>query len=294
MSTFVPTIAPTVSGATRPLLGSSKLPRRCVIVGAIALVATGAFHARSQIFNSGYRQSNRTTITTTMSTSTTSRKALLGGGEGVVIDAPQGTATAALIFLHGLGDTCAGWSPVFPLLPHVMTVLPTANTMPVSLNMGMSMPSWFDLYGLDLNAKDDKAGILAAMQRVERIIDALPVQPDRIVVGGFSQGGAVALTTALQSTRQVAGVAALSSWLPLRSDYPGALARRDGLEAFMAHGSADTVVSTNFGVMSAQMVESFGMKVEKHLYPNMGHSACDKELSDLKAFLARVVPEKTQ
>ena len=101
---------------------------------------------------------------------------------------------------------------------HVKVVCPTANKMPVTLNSGFSMPSWFDLLSLDPAGKEDEAGIKAAHQLVEKLIEQevkAGVPSERIMVGGFSQGGALSLYTALHSTHRLAGVAALSCWAPL-------------------------------------------------------------------------------
>ena len=137
-----------------------------------------------------------------------------------VVVAPAGKHTASLIFLHGLGDTGHGWASTIASIrpPHVKVICPTASKMPVTLNSGFSMPSWFDLLSLDPAGKEDEAGIKAARDVVEFLIEeevkaGLP--SERIMIGGFSQGGALSLYTALQSSHRLAGVAALSCWAPL-------------------------------------------------------------------------------
>lgn len=171
---------------------------------------------------------------------------MYGGGSGVSVPARM-QPTAAMIFLHGLGDTGNGWAPAFPLqgVDHVQTILPTADEQPVSMNMGYRMPSWFDIRGLDEDAPDDEMGIMSSVQRVDRIVDEQlrnGIPEHRIVVGGFSQGGAVALTYGLRTERKLAGIIALSSWLPLVNKYPMQLsAASKDLEVFMGHGTADQV-----------------------------------------------------
>lgn len=220
---------------------------------------------------------------------------MYGGGTGVTVPS-QGTATAAIIFMHGLGDTANGWAPAFPLpgLAHVRTVLPTAEIQAVSLNGGMPMPSWFDLHGLDENAVIDADGISAGVARVERIIDAVVaggIPAERVVVAGFSQGGALALTTALRSTRRLAGVVALSTWLPLYSQYPALLgeAAKD-IPFFSGHGKDDKVVPLKFGKMSVDHLKQLGVDISMSEYAGLTHSASQSELEDVKDFVARVLP----
>ncbi|PXF46386.1 Acyl-protein thioesterase 1 [Gracilariopsis chorda] len=220
---------------------------------------------------------------------------MFGGGDGVEVPS-RGKATAAIIFLHGLGDTAYGWAPAFPLpnLDHVKTILPTAPTQAVTLNAGFRMPSWFDLRGLDENAADDEQGILQALSRVNRAIDYQVEQgipAERIVVGGFSQGGAVAITAALRLERKVAGFVSLSGWLPLRHQYPTQMTTANQETAlFMGHGTTDPVVSHRFGKSSAEFVKHLGRKASFSSYAGLTHSASQQELDDVKDFIASVVP----
>lgn len=204
--------------------------------------------------------------------------------------------TGVIIFLHGLGDSGHGWAPAFPLqgLQHVQTVLPTADEQPVSLNMGYRMPSWFDLHGLDEDAADDEEGILRSVDRMERIVEGqirMGIPEQRIVVAGFSQGGAVALTYGMRTERRLAGVVGLSAWLPLRSKYPTALsvASKD-LDIFMGHGTADQVVAFRFGQKSAEFIQGFDRKITFQSYPGLTHSASAAEMADVSAFISRVLP----
>lgn len=220
---------------------------------------------------------------------------MFGGGDGVEVPA-RGNATAAIIFLHGLGDTAHGWAPAFPLpnIDHVKAILPTAPTQPVTLNAGFRMPSWFDLRGLDENAVDDERGILQAVERVNRAIDYQVehgIPEERIVVGGFSQGGAVAITAALRLERKIAGFVSLSGWLPLRDQYPAQMTSANQETAlFMGHGTIDPVVSHKFGETSAEFLKRLGRKASFSSYPALAHSASQQELDDVKDFIASVLP----
>ncbi|KAL1450938.1 hypothetical protein WDU94_003245, partial [Cyamophila willieti] len=142
----------------------------------------------------------------------------------VVIEANT-KQTSSLIFLHGLGDTGHGWASSMAELkpPHTKVICPTADTMPVTLNGGYPMPSWFDLISLDANSKEDEEGIKRAAQKIHSLIDkevSSGIPSDRIVIGGFSQGGALALYSALTYPKKLAGVVALSCWLPMHKTFP--------------------------------------------------------------------------
>lgn len=226
------------------------------------------------------------------------RAVLYGGGSGLTVPS-RGPATAAFIFLHGLGDTAAGWAPAFPLptIDHVQTILPTADEMPVTMNMGYRMPAWFDLRGLDENAEDDEQGILAAVARVDRIVEDCINQgiPERrIVVGGFSQGGAVALTYGVRTERKIGGIVGLSCWLPMLSGgrYPRELGTGTDLEFWMGHGTADAVVAMKFGERSAGVIGSWERRVMWRTYPGLTHSASPQEMEEVAQFVARVVPKE--
>lgn len=205
-------------------------------------------------------------------------------------------ATAAVVFLHGLGDTGAGWAPAFPLrgAPYVRAILPTADVQPVSLNGGFPMPSWFDLYGLDDSARDDAEGISRAVNRVGRIVDELTnsgIRPDRVILAGFSQGGAVALTAGLRSSNRLAGIIALSTWLPLRKEYPSALgSNAREVPVFCAHGQSDAVVPFRFGELSANMLKESGVPTSFHSYAGLQHSASEEELKDVAEFVRKALP----
>lgn len=274
----------------RPPIQPPRAPSRtasCVALGTLA------FAAAATVRLSGARDSFRrsTAHIARMSTGTQ-----VAGGAGVVVEGGA-PATAAVIFMHGLGDTAVGWSAVFPLqgLPHIRAVLPTAAQMPVSLNMGMRMPSWFDLHGLDASSQEDAAGIASAIERVEVAVAeqvAAGIPEERVVLAGFSQGGALALSAGLRTSRNIAGIAGLSAWLPLRASYPDALAtgakRRP---VFLGHGDGDMVVRYQFGRESGRKLEEMGFRVRFETYGGMGHSGCDKEFKDLKAFLESVLPK---
>ena len=208
-----------------------------------------------------------------------------------IVFKPAGPHTATLIWLHGLGDSGAGWADVADqfALPGLKLVFPTSSQLPVTLNGGMRMNAWFDLTSLsDIDTVEDRAGMQASTAHVRALVEAevsAGVPHNRIVVAGFSQGGAIALSVGLRTPQPLAGVVALSTWLPLRDDYPGALG--EGAKAtpvLQCHGTQDQVVRTAYGQQTHEAMKAMGMNTELKLYP-MAHSACPQELDAVRAFL---------
>ena len=226
------------------------------------------------------------------------KRGVTDGSEGITLFGTEkiqnGAAPAVTVFwLHGLGDTADGWAGAFVPgggvtlpSPDYKVVLPTAETLPVTLNMGMQMPAWFDIYGLDAGAQVDEAGILKASKRLEALV-AMEDPSTKIVLGGFSQGGAVALTAGLRcSSSNVAAVVGTSTWLPLGDSYPSKLA--DGAlkrPVSLHHGDADEVVRTSWGVASKERLEELGCSVSFDTYAGMAHSACPEEFDAISSFL---------
>ncbi|XP_048856985.1 acyl-protein thioesterase 1 [Brienomyrus brachyistius] len=208
-------------------------------------------------------------------------------------------ATAAVIFLHGLGDTGHGWAEAFAGIrtPHVKYICPHAPLMPVTLNMKMTMPSWFDIIGLSPDAEEDESGIKQAAENIKSLIDqevknGIPAH--RIILGGFSQGGALSLYTALTSQQKLAGVVALSCWLPLRGSFPqGATgsANKD-TQILQCHGEADMLVPLVFGCLTVEKLKSFLNPANVHFrtYPGMQHGSCPQEMMDIKQFIEKQLP----
>jgi phospholipase/carboxylesterase len=204
---------------------------------------------------------------------------------------------AAMIFLHGLGDDGHGWSDMVPALalpasPRMRFVFPHAPEMPVTINGGYVMPAWYDLYDADFKARADLAGVQTSRAHVEHLI-AREVQRGvpaaRIVVGGFSQGGAVALYTGLRHRERLAGIVALSCYLIDPESLAEAASEANRrTPVFMAHGTEDEVVRYAWGESSSRLLESAGWPVEWHAYP-MPHSAVLEELEGIGRFIVRVL-----
>ena len=198
---------------------------------------------------------------------------------------------AAVIWLHGLGADGHDFEPIVPelrLKKAVRFVFPHAPVRPVTINQGMRMRAWYDILQLG-GGPEDEAGLRASQKITEELIRAQALPANKIVLAGFSQGGAIVLQTALRYPERLAGVMALSTYLPLaatvaaeRSD-----ANRD-LPIFMAHGQYDDLIPMQRARASREHLEKLGYKIEWHDYP-MPHSVCAPEIADISAFLGKVL-----
>uniref|UniRef100_A0A8C5MGC7 palmitoyl-protein hydrolase n=1 Tax=Leptobrachium leishanense TaxID=445787 RepID=A0A8C5MGC7_9ANUR len=188
--------------------------------------------------------------------------------------------TALVIFLHGLGDTGHGWADALTAirLPYVKYICPHAPRIPVTLNMKMMMPAWFDLMGLGPNAPEDEAGIKKAADSIKSIIEHEArngIPANRIVLAGFSQGGALSLYTALTCQHKLAGVVGLSCWLPLNKTFPQAASGvNQELSILQCHGEADPMLPVRFGSLTSEKLKSLlnPTKVQFKTYPGVLHS----------------------
>ncbi|XP_077289104.1 acyl-protein thioesterase 1 [Arctopsyche grandis] len=211
-----------------------------------------------------------------------------------VIVAASAKHTATLIFLHGLGDTGHGWASAMGNLrpPHVKVICPTAATMPVTLNAGFRMPSWFDLRTLETTGPEDQEGILRATELIHEMINTeikAGIPANRIVLGGFSQGGALALHSAMTFPQNIAGVLALSCWMPLHKRFPGDLKATRDLPIIQFHGDCDPVVPYKWGQMTATFLKTVMSNSQFKTYAGMMHTSCDEELKDMKNFVHKLI-----
>ncbi|EQL00530.1 lysophospholipase [Ophiocordyceps sinensis CO18] len=215
-----------------------------------------------------------------------------------------GKHTATVFFAHGLGDTGAGWADAVEhwrrrrRLDEIKFVLPNAPVMPITVNNGVSMPAWFDL-SLQARALDeDVAGILASRTYFHSLIQdeiSAGIPADRIVLGGFSQGGAASILAGLTAPVKIAGIVALSSWLLLSQSFKDHVPEGDYNKAtpiFMAHGDQDQLVRYELAKASAEALKSMGYDVTLKTYPGMEHSACVEELDEVEAFLKEKLTSK--
>ena len=203
-------------------------------------------------------------------------------------EAPQ----LAVIWMHGLGADGHDFEPIVPELRlgiPVRFVFPHAPMRPVTINGGMAMRAWYDILGFDRHAKEDAAGIRASATAVGELIEReieRGIPSERIVLAGFSQGGAVALHTALREPRPLAGVLALSTYLPLAASLASERsAANAGVPIFMAHGTSDSVLPFSLGESSRRALEALGYVVDWRSY-SMAHSVCLEEIGAIGAWLA--------
>jgi len=202
--------------------------------------------------------------------------------------------TGSVIWLHGLGADGHDFEPIVPelRLPTGLSlrfVFPHAPVQPVTINGGMSMRSWYDIRSFDSDGRADRDGLLKSSAFLEELIGLeieRGIEPDRIVIAGFSQGGAVAIHTALQTEHNIAGLMALSTYMALPEDAQSAACRKD-LPIFMAHGSFDPVLQIDWGRSSADKLIEHGFTVEWHEYP-MAHAVCPQEIAAISQWLSTI------
>ena len=198
---------------------------------------------------------------------------------------------AAVIWLHGLGADGHDFEPIVPELDlpkPVRFVFPHAPIRAVTVNQGMRMRAWYDILQFGGGAEDE-TGIRASQQLLEGLIRQQPVPANRIVLAGFSQGGAIVLQTALRYPERLAGVMALSTYLPLAATLAAERnnANQD-VPIFMAHGEYDELIPLDRARRSRELLEKLGYSVTWKDYP-MPHSVCAEEIGDIARFLVRIL-----
>jgi len=198
---------------------------------------------------------------------------------------PQSPAKKAIIWLHGLGADGHDFEGIVPQLnlPYTRFILPHAAVRPITINGGFAMPAWFDIHGLDMDSRIDWAGLEQSEQDVIQLIDEQVnsgIAYHDIYLAGFSQGGVVAIYTALRLPEKLAGVIGLSTFLPIHQAITCNLANQN-TPFFLAHGSQDDIVPQQLGQVLAQWLRSKNYPVTWHEYP-MAHQVCDQEIKDLK------------
>jgi phospholipase/carboxylesterase len=204
--------------------------------------------------------------------------------------------SASVIWMHGLGADGHDFEPIVPELGlpgtlQVRFIFPNAPVRPVTLNMGMAMRAWYDIIEIG-GGREDGEGLRASQAAIEQLIAAevaRGIPASRIVLAGFSQGGAIAFQTGLRHPQRLAGIMALSTYLPLAGTVEDerSAANRD-LPVFMAHGSVDPMISISRAQQSRKMLEALGYPLEWHEYP-MPHSVCPQEIADISDWLVRTL-----
>lgn len=205
-----------------------------------------------------------------------------------------------VIWLHGLGADAHDFEPIVPQLvdpawPALRFVFPNAPVRAITVNGGMRMRAWYDITGMEIAQRQDEAGIRASIGLLDELIErenARGIPARNVLVAGFSQGGAIALAGALRHRARLAGVIALSTYMPLHLAL--AAERSDAntdLPVFMGHGSYDPVVPLALGSLSRDMLVALGQPVAWYTYP-MAHEVCPAEIADLRAWIGERIAGK--
>lgn len=219
-----------------------------------------------------------------------------------MLDSIEVTTGAApqfsVIWLHGLGADGHDFEPIVPELvrpqwPALRFVFPHAPVRPVTINGGFAMRAWYDITSLDFNQpREDAAGVRESIAAVEALIareHERGIAAERVVLAGFSQGGAITLAAGLRRERPLAALVALSTYLPMaEATLAGMTPAAAGTPLFMAHGRADPVVPMQAGQRSAQRLRGAGVRLSWHDYP-MPHSVCGEEIRDLGDWLQQTL-----
>lgn len=213
-----------------------------------------------------------------------------------VILKPRIKQTASMIFLHGLGDTGHGWASLLNTIrpDHLKVICPTAPVIPITLNLGFRMPGWFDVTSLEnLEDEADIDGMTKSAQTVAKLIAGerrAGIPSNRIILGGFSQGAAVALFCTMHTKEQLGGCIALSTMLPEKLPGfpdPSNIVNKD-IPYFQAHGESDNILPLSHGIATSKNLKKF---LPNHQFKTYycQHECTDRELADVKEFIENIV-----
>lgn len=216
-----------------------------------------------------------------------------------IVIAPKAAAKNSVIWLHGLGADAHDFVDIVPqlYLPEeqaVRFIFPRAPVRPVTLNAGMSMRAWFDIYGLTADFPQDEVGINQTDLAISKLIEnemkqGIPSQ--KIFLGGFSQGGAVALYSGIRYPQRLGGVLGLSTFLPKNYAHDARkLSMNRGIPIFLAHGTQDPILSYEIGQASKDRLIELGYAVDWHTY-NMGHTVSAQEIQDISRWLTKTISQ---
>ena len=196
---------------------------------------------------------------------------------------PQQAANASIIWMHGLGANAHDFEPIVPDIQlhkdtHLRYIFPNAPIKNITINAGMPMNAWYDITELDLSQRhEDEAGINESSNLIQTLIDqetSQGIPATRILLAGFSQGGAIALHAGLSYPKRLAGIVALSCYLPRKKQWPTqAHTINKGLPILMMHGDHDPIIPVDFANDSALMLNKHGYDLAWHTYP-MAHQLC--------------------
>lgn len=214
--------------------------------------------------------------------------------DGHVFD-PPGDVDACIIWMHGLGADSSDFVGLIEELKlaknhGIRFIFPNAPFKSITVNHGMLMRAWYDIYDISLVSKEDAHGVQSSEQMLVGIIRqqiSSGIASDKIILGGFSQGAAMALHTGLRYSEPLAAIVALSGYLPLKNDFneqTGSVNKNTAI--FMGHGMFDPIVPYGIGQETCKHLQQVGHAVEWHAYP-IAHTVCPDEITDLAGFVSR-------
>ena len=215
-----------------------------------------------------------------------------------IVMTPATSPTSSVIWMHGLGADGSDFVPLVPelRLPETQAprfIFPNAPVRPVTVNHGMSMRAWYDIYSLSVRDREDAAGIRESAALVQGLIErerGMGIRAERIVLAGFSQGGAIALQAGLRYPQALAGILALSTYLPLRATLPAEAApANQAIPILMCHGRQDPIVPLALARESFDVLIAAGFTPEWLDYP-MEHQLCAPEILAIRGWLMQVLP----
>lgn len=216
----------------------------------------------------------------------------------IVIESGSGPTDSCVIWLHGLGADGHDFEPIVPELHlppdlNIRFIFPHAPMMPVTINQGFVMRAWYDIASAEIAAEPDEIGIRNSAELVNAMVDdqiAKGISADRIVLAGFSQGGAIMLQAGLRQSEPLAGIMALSTYLPI----PDKLAAEkteanQNIPIFLAHGAIDQVIPVEYAYTTRGQLEKAGYQPEWHEYEHMPHSVSLDEINHISAWLQNIL-----
>jgi len=214
--------------------------------------------------------------------------------QDAIIVEPKDTLKASVIWLHGLGADGHDFEPIVPELGlpdelGIRFIFPNAPIRPVTINGGMSMRAWYDVKSPDLRDMEDIESILDSSNLIINYINAeieAGIDPDRIILAGFSQGGAIALHTGLRYSSPLAGLLALSTYLPVPDQLENEASNNQDLPIMMAHGVFDPVIPVDQGRSSCQVLKDHGYTIEWN-ESTMQHAVCPEEINAIGSWIKR-------
>ena len=216
----------------------------------------------------------------------------------IIMKTGQSDPDRCVIWLHGLGADGHDFEPIVPELQlpathSVRFIFPHAPMIPVTINAGYIMRAWYDIKAMDIGSEQDEAGIRQSQQYLQDLIHqqiAQGIDSTRIVLAGFSQGGAIILQTGLRFDKPWAGLMALSSYLPLAATLPAECNQHNAqVPILMAHGDSDPVVQPPLAYLSRDRLQRMSYPLQWYEYRGMQHSLCAEEIVDIRNWLIEVL-----